>query len=142
MRVMHQTQPRSDCPINYLVELLGDKWSLLILRDMLLNGKTSYGEFLTSKEKIATNILASRLTSLEQAGLITKARDSANHRKYIYSLTDKGLDLTPLFVEVMLWSGKYYPIPPERQHIMHKARTEKQRLIQAIRTGDQQEAYS
>jgi len=136
---MKETHSRSDCPINYLVELLGDKWSLLILRDMLLTGKTAYGDFLTSKEKIATNILASRLVSLEQAGLIAKARDPANHRKYIYSLTDKGLDLAPLFVEIVLWSGKYHHVPPEREAMLRMARTQKRSLIQAIRTGEQQE---
>ena len=74
---------RSDCPVNFAVETLGDKWSLVILRDMIFWGKKTYGEFLKSDEKIATNILAGRLEYLEKEGLITKARDQRDKRKDI-----------------------------------------------------------
>lgn len=124
---------RSDCPINYVVELLGDKWSLLIVRDIILAGKSSYGDFLASEEKIATNILSNRLVSLEENGIITKKRDPANGARFIYSLTNKGVALTPVFVEMMLWSADYHEVSPERQPIVEKAKTNKAALIEEIR---------
>jgi DNA-binding HxlR family transcriptional regulator len=125
-------QLRSDCPINYMVELLGDKWSLLIVRDILLAGKNFYGDFLASEEKIATNILSSRLVSLEEKGIITKKKDPENGTKFIYSLTPKGVALTPIFVEMMLWSAKYHAVPPERAAVVYRAKTDKSRLILEI----------
>lgn len=132
---MNECAPRSDCPINYLLEIVGDKWSLLIIRDMLLNAKSSYGEFLASDEKIATNILASRLTSLENAGLITKNPDPENKKKYVYSLTEKGLDLIPLYIEIILWSAKHSPlsIPDDRKEMVAKAKQDKEMLIVELR---------
>ncbi len=97
---------RSDCPVNFAVETLGDKWSLVILRDMIFWGKKTYGEFLKSDEKIATNILAGRLEYLEKEGLITKTRDEKDKRKDIYSVTDKGLALVPMFLEMIAWSAQ------------------------------------
>lgn len=132
---MNECTPRSDCPINYLLELVGDKWTLLIVRDILLNGKSSYGEFLASDEKIATNILASRLTSLESAGFITKNADPENKKKFIYSLTEKGLDLIPLYIEIILWSAKHspLPIPDDRKDIVAKAKQDKATLVAELR---------
>lgn len=96
---------RSDCPVNFAVETLGDKWSLVILRDMIFWGKKTYGEFLKSDEKIATNILAGRLDYLEKEGLITKTPDPKDKRKDIYSVTEKGIDLVPMFIEMIAWSA-------------------------------------
>lgn len=97
---------RSDCPVNFAVETLGDRWSLVILRDMIFWGKKTYGEFLRSDEKIATNILAGRLEYLEREGLITKTRDENDRRKDIYSVTEKGLALVPMFLEMIAWSAQ------------------------------------
>lgn len=97
---------RSNCPVNFGLENFGDKWSLLIIRDMVFWGKRTYGEFLRSDEGIATNILAVRLASLEKEGIISKSPHPADKRKDIYSLTEKGLDLIPLLVEIVAWSGK------------------------------------
>jgi DNA-binding HxlR family transcriptional regulator len=97
---------RSDCPVNFAVETLGDRWSLVILRDMIFWGKKTYGEFLKSDEKIATNILAGRLEYLEKKGLITKTPDEKDRRKDIYSVTEKGLQLIPMFIEMIAWSAK------------------------------------
>lgn len=97
---------RSDCPINFAVETLGDKWSLVILRDMIFWGKKTYGEFLRSDEKIATNILAGRLEYLEKEGLITKTPDPNDKRKDIYSVTEKGIALVPMFLEMIAWSAQ------------------------------------
>jgi DNA-binding HxlR family transcriptional regulator len=98
---------RSLCPVNLVLEAVGDSWSMLIIRDLMLRGHTSYQAFLRSDERIATNILADRLQKLEQNGLISKAADPADARKYIYALTAKGADLAPLLVEMTLFSLKH-----------------------------------
>jgi DNA-binding HxlR family transcriptional regulator len=98
---------RSNCPINYALEEFGDLWSLLIIRDIMLFGKTTYGEFLSSNEKIATNILASRLEKLIHNGIIRKRKDHSDKRKDNYQLTRKGQDLYLIIKEMMLWSKKY-----------------------------------
>jgi DNA-binding HxlR family transcriptional regulator len=132
---MNECELRSDCPINYLLELVGDKWSLLIVRDMILNAKSSYGEFLASGEKIATNILANRLTALGEAGLISKRRNPDNKTKYIYSLTERGIDLIPMFIEIILWSAKHspLPIPEDRKMMVDQAIQDKETLIKELR---------
>lgn len=97
---------RSDCPVNFAVETLGDKWSLVILRDIIFWGKHTYGEFLKSDEKIATNILANRLEYLEREGLISKAPHPNDKRKDYYSVTEAGIELVPMFIEMISWSAK------------------------------------
>ena len=96
---------RSNCPVNFAVETIGDKWSLVILRDMIFWGKRTYGELLRSDEKIATNILAGRLEYLENEGLVTKTPDPDDKRKEIYSVTERGLAMVPMFVEMIAWSA-------------------------------------
>lgn len=98
---------RSDCPLNFALELLGDKWSLLVIRDMVFFNKRYYNEFLASDECISTNILAARLDMLEEEGLITKKNDPGHKQKIIYSLTEKSIDLLPVIIEIALWSSKY-----------------------------------
>jgi len=102
-----QQQRRSDCPISFALETFGDTWSLLIVRDIIYFGKKTYGEFLESDEGIATNILASRLELLEQKGILAKQPDAADKRKEVYSLTEKGLDLIPILVEMGNWSAQH-----------------------------------
>lgn len=97
---------RSDCPVNYAVETLGDKWSLVILRDIIFWGKHTYGEFLKSDEKIATNILANRLEYLETEGLISKSPHPDDKRKDYYAVTETGIELVPMFIEMIAWSAK------------------------------------
>jgi len=98
---------RSGCPLNASVEMLGDRWSLLIIRDMMLLGFRTYNEFLQSYEGIATNILADRLCKLEAHGIIATERDPADGRKLIYSLTAKGIDLAPVLTEMVLWAAAH-----------------------------------
>lgn len=105
----HKHHRRSDCPINFALEVLGDPWSLLIIRDIVYFGKKTYTEFLASEEGIATNILANRLAYLEQQGILTKQPRTTNERKEMYALTEKGLDLIPLLVEMANWSAKHDP---------------------------------
>ncbi len=100
---------RSLCPINLVLEAVGDNWSLLILRDLMFRGHSSYQAFLRSEEGIATNILADRLQRLEQNGLISKGSDPADARKFIYALTEKGADLAPLLVEMTLFANRHNP---------------------------------
>jgi len=100
---------RSQCPINLVLEAVGDNWSLLIVRDLMFRGHSSYQAFLRSEEGIATNILADRLQRLEQNGLISKASDPADARKFIYALTEKGADLAPLLVEMTLFANRHAP---------------------------------
>lgn len=97
---------RSHCPVNFGLEIFGDRWTLLILRDIVFRGKRTYGEFLKSEEGFATNILASRLSHLVETGILSR-EDSPDRRKDLYSLTEKGLDLIPLLFEMILWSAKY-----------------------------------
>ena len=105
----HKHQRRSDCPINFALELFGDPWSLLIIRDIVYFGKNTYGEFLASEEGMATNILASRLAHLEHQGLLVKKSSEQDKRKEEYVLTEKGLDLIPVLVEMANWSAEHDP---------------------------------
>jgi DNA-binding HxlR family transcriptional regulator len=98
---------RSHCPVNYGIEAFGDRWALLILRDIIFRGKRTYGEFLKSEEGFATNILASRLEHLVASGILHKGGDEADGRKALYTLTEKGLDLIPVIFEIMRWSLKH-----------------------------------
>jgi DNA-binding HxlR family transcriptional regulator len=98
---------RSGCPLNVSVEMLGDRWSLLIIRDMMLRGSRTYKEFLESDESIATNILADRLRKLEAYGIITTERDRSDGRKLMYLLTAKGIDLAPVLTEMVLWAAAH-----------------------------------
>src|SRR6266404_7338448 len=98
---------RSGCPLNASVEMLGDRWSLLIIRDMMLLGYRTFKEFLNSHERIASNILTDRLVRRENNGIIASARDPSDGRKQIYSLTPKGLGLAPVLTEMVLWAAAY-----------------------------------
>jgi DNA-binding HxlR family transcriptional regulator len=105
---------RSHCPINLAMEALGDKWTLLIIRDMMFGEKQHFREFLQSEEKIASNILTDRLAMLELEGFITKRQDPDHTQKYIYRLTEKGIDLIPSLVALSAWSIKYNPVDLEK----------------------------
>jgi DNA-binding HxlR family transcriptional regulator len=98
---------RSGCPLNASIEMLGDRWSLLIIRDMMVRGFRTFKEFLESHEKIATNILTDRLRKLESNGIIAVAPDPSDGRKSIYSLTPKGIDLAPVLTEMVLWAAAH-----------------------------------
>ncbi len=101
---------RSRCPVNLALEVFGDKWSLIIIRDIMFEGKRYFRELLQSEEKIASNILADRLAMLEEQGIVSKTDDPDHKQKYIYSLTSKGIDLLPILVEIGAWSIKHEPV--------------------------------
>ncbi|GAB4188884.1 MAG: hypothetical protein Tsb002_15500 [Wenzhouxiangellaceae bacterium] len=98
---------RSRCPLNIALELFGDRWSLLIIRDALFKGTDSFNGFLASSEKIATNILSDRLAKLEAAGILEKQADPNDARRVRYSLTEKGMALGPVLVEIIIWADAY-----------------------------------
>ncbi|MGV3766645.1 MAG: winged helix-turn-helix transcriptional regulator [Chitinophagaceae bacterium] len=126
---MADTKKRSDCPISRSLDVWGDKWSLLIIRDLMFSQQCTYGDFLKSEEKIATNILASRLQTLEENGLITKSDHPESKAKFLYKLTQKGIDLVPLMVEINLWADKYFTLPAERRAILKDVRKDKEAFI-------------
>jgi DNA-binding HxlR family transcriptional regulator len=100
---------RSNCPIAYALDFIGDKWTLIVLRDLIMARKRYFQELLAGNEGIATNILASRLKRLAAAGLVTRRADPAQARRRIYEPTEKALDLLPVLIELMRWSAKYDP---------------------------------
>ncbi|WP_240348086.1 winged helix-turn-helix transcriptional regulator [Longitalea arenae] len=126
---------RSDCPLNYGIEIFGDKWSLLIIRDLMFFGKRYYNEFLQSTEGIATNMLADRLAMLEKEKIIRKEKDSQHKQKIIYSLTEKGIDLLPIILSIGLWSEKYATIElnPNRDMILSDARKSVPRRVEKMK---------
>ncbi|MCF6254981.1 MAG: helix-turn-helix transcriptional regulator [Gammaproteobacteria bacterium] len=126
---------RSHCPINFAQETFGDKWSLLIIRDLMFKGKKYYGEFLNSDEKISTNILADRLEKLEVDGLLTKARDKENNSKNIYALTQKGVDLLPMLLEMIAWSAKYDNKTGTPAEFIRRLTEDKDSLIRELIAG-------
>ncbi len=122
---------RSNCPVNYALEIFGDKWTFLVIRD-LVEGKKFYKDFLNSKEGIATNILSDRLKKLEANGIIASKVYEQLKTKKEYSLTEKGKDLIPVLVEIMLWSEKHYDGLAIPQNFLAKAKEDKEALIAAI----------
>lgn len=108
---MLKSKKRSDCSISSSLDVWGNKWSLLIIRDLLFAKECTYGDFMKSPEKIATNILAARLQNLEENKLIEKLDHPQSKAKVLYRLTQKGIDLLPLMIEINVWAEKYCPIP-------------------------------
>ena len=97
------------CPIRFVMGVFGDRWSLLIVRDMMFRGSTRFQDFLDADEGISTNILSDRLSRLEAQQIISRRRDPANGRQVLYALTDKGRDLLPVMLAVIDWAEKYDP---------------------------------
>src|SRR5262249_54782308 len=129
----HTHQRRSDCPINFALELFGDPWSLLLIRDLVYFGKKTYGEFLASEEGIATNILASRLAHLEQQGILVKKPLETDERKEGYFLTEKGLDLIPVLAEMANWSAMHDPQTAAPAAWIALMNAEREKMIQLMR---------
>ena len=98
---------RSTCPINASLEVVGDRWSLLIVRDLMFGGAGTYKDFRCSDEAIATNVLASRLAKLQDSGIITSHRDPQDGRSLIYRLTAKGVELAPVLMELSRWGTRF-----------------------------------
>jgi len=127
---MKDTKKRSDCPVSCSLDIWGDKWSLLIVRDLIFAKQCTYGDFMKSDEKIATNILASRLQTLEANGIISKSDHPDSKAKVLYKLTQKGIDLLPLMIEINLWAEKYYDVPADRKVMLKEVKKDKQKFIE------------
>ena len=100
---------RSGCPVNLTLELLGDRWSLLILRDIIFGRARRFRELLRSEERIASNVLADRLRTLVEAGLLTRSGDPNHKQKAVYSLTEKAIALVPVFAQIGAWGSRWLP---------------------------------
>ena len=101
--------PRSGCPVSMSLDLLGDRWSLLIVRDVMVRGYRTFREFQQSGEGIATNILADRLDKLEQGGVLARERAADDGRSTHYRLTPKGIALAPVLLELLIWGARHEP---------------------------------
>lgn len=122
---------RSNCPITFTLDVFGDKWTLLVLRDIMFYNRTRFSDFIPS-ERIATNILAHRLQKLEAAEIITKTRDPKLKNQFIYSATPKGQSLLPLLIEMTLWGLEYDPESLASPEFVERSRTEKAKVTREI----------
>lgn len=129
---------RSLCPIASTLDVLGDKWSLVLIRDMLVREKKTFKAFSASEEGIATGILASRLKLLESFGLITKRKLPDNKKENIYLLTEKGIDLAPVVVEVTLWGDKYMRAYNPKLKAYGNLKTDKASIINTLQENYRQ----
>jgi len=120
---------KSHCPVNYGLEHFGDKWSLLIIRDLMFKGKRHYNEFFVAEEKVSTSVLGDRLKNLQEAGLITKGADAIKKSRIKYSLSEKGISLLPIMVELILWSGQYDQKTAADIDFLRRAANNKQDLL-------------
>jgi DNA-binding HxlR family transcriptional regulator len=127
-------QRRSGCPISIALEIFGDTWSLLIVRDLMFKGFRTFNEFLGAGEGIASNVLADRLSKLESAGVIDKREHGEDARRYQYSLTEKGIELAPVIVEIVLWSARHEQTdaPPQ---ILRTMKTQREKFLSDVRKG-------
>jgi len=131
MKVKNENR-RSECPINAVVEILGDQWSMLILRDMLLQGRARYSDFHASDEGVATNILSTRLNHLAQYGLIEKNRDPTDGRASIYVATDRGIDMIPMLMAAIAWSDDHAPNTISYTDLMSSYRADPQATLDQL----------
>lgn len=129
---MPKAKKRSDCPISCSLDVWGDKWSLLIIRDLMLAKECTYGDFVKSPESIATNILASRLQVLGENKIIEKLDHPDSKAKVLYRLTRKGIDLLPILIEINLWAEKYSSIPEDKKAMLKRVKKDKAGFIKAM----------
>lgn len=129
---MKEIKKRSDCPISYALDFFGDKWTFLIIRDLAFKERKFYKDFLNAEEKIATNILSDRLKKLESIGVIESRVFEKLKTQKEYSLTEKGKDLIPVLVEVILWSAKYDSNSAVSHDFVLQAKEDKEKLILSL----------
>lgn len=129
---MKRTARRSDCPINFALQVFGDGWSLLVIRDLMFTDRRTYTDFLGAEEGIATNVLAARLKHLQRHGLI---RRQGTGRGATYALTEKGLDLLPAMLELISWSARHDPRTAAPPEFVARIRAERETLADELRAG-------
>ncbi len=120
---------RSHCPTNFGLEHFGDKWSLLLIRDLMFKGKRHYNEFLEAGESVSTSVLGDKLRSLEDKGIITKKSDKIKKSRIRYSLTEKGIALLPMMIEIILWSGEFDSDTEADIEFLKKARLKGEEVV-------------
>lgn len=123
---------RSGCPVSIGLEMIGDSWSLLIVRDLLFGGPRAFNDFLASGEGIASNILADRLQKLEAAGILTRQQNPRDARRFTYRLTEMGIDLAPLLIDLILWSARYARTDAPAA-TLRRMRTHRTRFLASLR---------
>lgn len=134
--------PRSICPISCALEIIGDKWSLLILRDIIYKRKRGFREFLASSESIASNILSDRLKRLEACNIVLRRRDPDNKRRIVYTLTEKGLDLIPVTLELLRWGAKHEIENRDHDELIHRFEADPQNVVAEMRSALYQDGLS
>ena len=127
-----RTDRRSRCPINFALELFGDSWSLLVVRDLLFAGKRTFAEFADSEERISTNILSARLKSLAKAGII---RRDGRGRTTRYSLTARGVELLPLMLDMIAWSARHDPRTAADPSFVRRLASDRAALLTELEAG-------
>jgi DNA-binding HxlR family transcriptional regulator len=130
---------RSGCPLSASLEVFGDRWSLLIVRDLMVRGFRTFGEFQSSGEGIATNILSDRLKRLDAAGIIGREAEESDGRRVNYRLTQKGIDLAPVLLEIFVWSAKYERTGASREIITEMERHRDRVVAEARRRWEQRD---
>ena len=128
-----KSKHRSGCPVNIALEVFGDRWSLLIVRDLMVRGYHTFKQFQESGEGIATNILADRLRKLESAGIIGTEAEPADARRLNYRLTQKGIDLAPVLLELLIWGASHEKTGAPCSVIENLARNRQQVLTEVRR---------
>ncbi len=123
---------RSDCPISYALDFFGDKWTFLIIRDMVFDQKRFYRDFLSSKEGMATNILSDRLKRLEEIGIVKSRVFEEKKTMKEYKLTQKGMDLIPVLLETIAWSAKHQKGLNIPENFLKKMKKNREKLISKV----------
>ena len=139
MRVKEVHQHRSGCPVSVSLEIFGDRWSLLIIRDLMVRGYRTFKQFQNSGEGIATNILAERLERLDRAGIVTAEVDLKDARRVNYRLTEKGIDLAPVMLELLIWGARHEKTGAPCEVIEHLARNREQVLAETRRRWERRD---
>lgn len=133
MRRSKTQAPRSGCPIGIALDLVGDPWTLLVVRDLMFKGAKTFQDFLDAGEGIATNVLSDRLARLEGNGIVSKERDAYDARRFVYRLTAKGIDLAPVLVDLILWSTRHAKTDAPRE-VMRLMRSDREGFIEKVRS--------
>jgi len=126
-------KPRSGCPVSVSLEVFGDRWSLLIVRDLMVRGYRSFKEFAESGEGIATNVLSDRLKKLQRAGIILATEEPTDFRRVHYELTEKGISLAPVLLELLIWAAHHEETGAPCAVIDHMERNRAQVLAEVRR---------
>lgn len=121
---------RSGCPVSISLEILGDRWSLLIIRDLMVRGCRTFKEFQESGEGIATNILANRLRKLQASGIIVAEQEKSDARRVNYRLLEKGIDLAPVLLELLIWGARHQETAAPAAFIAHMEKNHQQVLAE------------